>query len=78
MVVKVFLTIIAEPGRVNEINNAINSFEEVHLVCLVDSGPYDIVALVEVENLDGYRVLIEKVASIPNTEDFESFITLEL
>jgi len=78
MVVKVFLTIIAEPGRVNEINSRIKSFDEVHLACLVDSGPYDIVALVEVDNLDGYRVLIEKVASLPYTEDFESFITLEL
>ena len=78
MVVKVFLTLITEPGRLNEIYAKINSFDEVNLACIVDRGPYDIVALVEVENLDGYRVLIEKVASLPHTEDFESFITLYL
>ncbi len=77
MVVKVFLTIISEPGRINEIYTKLKSFDEVRLVCIVDSGPHDIVALVEVETLDGYRVLIEKVASLPNTEDFSSFITVD-
>ena len=78
MVVKVFLTLITEPGRLNEIYTKVNSFDEVNLACIVDRGPYDIVALVEVDNLDGYRVLIEKVASLPYTEDFESFVTLDL
>ena len=78
MVVKVFLTIISEPGRINEIYTTLKSFDEVDLACIVDSGPYDIVALVEVDTLDGYRALIEKVASLPYTEDFESFITLEV
>ncbi|MCK4566065.1 MAG: hypothetical protein KAU48_02035 [Candidatus Thorarchaeota archaeon] len=77
MVVKVFLTIISEPGRINETYNALKSFDEVRLACIVDSGPHDIVALVEVDTLDGYRVLIEKVASLPNTEDFSSFITVD-
>ncbi len=77
MVVKVFLTIITEPGRTNEIYAIIKSFDEVGLTCIVDRGPYDIVALVEVDTLDGYRILIEKVASLPHTEDFESFITLD-
>ena len=77
MVVKVFLTIISEPGRINEIYTKLKSFDEVRLVCIVDSGPHDIVALVEVETLDGYRVLIEKVASLPYAEDFSSFITVD-
>jgi len=77
MVVKVFLTIISEPGRINEIYSALKYFDEVRLVCIVDTGPHDIVALVEVDSLDGYRVLIEKVASLPNTEDFSSFITVD-
>ena len=78
MVVKVFLTIISEPGRINEIYTALKSFDEVDLACIVESGPYDIVALVEVGTLDGYRVLIEKVAALPHTEDFSSFISLEV
>ncbi|MCK5390304.1 MAG: hypothetical protein KAJ36_07425 [Candidatus Thorarchaeota archaeon] len=77
MVVKVFLTVISEPGRINEVFTSLISFDEVDYVCIVDSGPYDIVALVEVDTLDGYRVLIEKVAALPNTEDFESFITVD-
>lgn len=77
MVVKVFLTIISEPGRINEIYASLRTFEEVRFVCIVDSGPHDIVSLVEVDTLDGYRVLIEKVAALPNTEDFSSFITVD-
>jgi len=77
MVVKVFLTINSEPGRISEIYTALKFFDEVRFVCIVDSGPHDIVAIVEVDTLDGYRVLIEKVASLPNTEDFSSFITVD-
>jgi len=77
MVVKVFLTIISEPGRINEIYTTLKSFDEVRLACIVDTGPHDIVAFVEVDTLDGYRVLIEKVAALPNTEDFSSFITVD-
>lgn len=77
MVVKVFLTINTEPRRINEIYTTLKSFDEVHFVCIVDSGPHDIVAIIKVDTLDGYRVLIEKVASLPNTEDFSSFITVD-
>ena len=78
MVVKVFLTLITEHGRCNETYTTIKSFDEVELACIVDRGPHDIVALVKVDTLDGYRELIEKVAALPHTEDFESFIILEV
>lgn len=74
MVVKVFLVVNAESERLNKIHSTLKAFDEVVFSCLVENGPYDIVALVEVESLDGYRSLIEKVASIPHTEDFSSFI----
>jgi DNA-binding Lrp family transcriptional regulator len=77
MVVKVFLVVNVEPGRRDEIHKALHSFEEVSSVYDVESGPHDLVAMVQVENLDGYRDLIEKVAALPNTEDFASFITLD-
>lgn len=77
MVVKVFLTIISEPEQIKEVYTSLISFDEVRFACIVDSGPHDIVSIVEVDTLDGYRVLIEKVAALPNTEDFSSFITVD-
>ena len=74
MVVKVFLVVNTEPGRLDEIYNTLKNFDEVVFSCPIESGPFDIVAMVEVDTLDGYRVLIEKVAAIPHTVDFSSFI----
>ncbi|MHA1136189.1 MAG: Lrp/AsnC ligand binding domain-containing protein [Candidatus Thorarchaeota archaeon] len=74
MVVKVFLIVNAKPERLKEIHKILKGFDEVVFSCLVENGPYDIVAMIEVDTLDGYRPLIEKVASIPHTDDFSSFI----
>jgi DNA-binding Lrp family transcriptional regulator len=74
MVVKVFLVVNAKPEQRDEIHMILKGFDEVVFSCLVENGPYDIVAMVEVDTLDGYRPLIEKVATIPHTEDFSSFI----
>jgi hypothetical protein len=78
MVVKVFLTIITELGKLDEIYRIVQSYDEVSLLCKVDSGSYDIVAMVAVETLDDYRKLIERVAGLDYLEDFESFITLDI
>ncbi|MGY5872899.1 MAG: Lrp/AsnC ligand binding domain-containing protein [Candidatus Thorarchaeota archaeon] len=77
MVVKVLLVVNTEPGRQNKIHTVLKDFDEVIFACPVESGPHDIVALVEVDTLDGYRSLIEKVAALPNTVDFSSFITVD-
>ncbi|MBE0526900.1 MAG: Lrp/AsnC ligand binding domain-containing protein [Candidatus Thorarchaeota archaeon] len=77
MVVKVFLTINTEPERLDMIYVIVRDFDEVVFSCIVESGPYNIVAMVEVDTLDGYRKLIEKIAALPHTEDFASFITLD-
>ncbi|MGY5880027.1 MAG: Lrp/AsnC ligand binding domain-containing protein [Candidatus Thorarchaeota archaeon] len=74
MVVKVFLVINTEPGRLDEIYANLKGFDEVVFACPIENGPFDIVAMVEVESLEGYRVLIERVAAIPHTVDFSSFI----
>ena len=78
MVVKVFLTIITEPGKLDEIYDTVHSFDEVSKICKVDSGSCDIVAIVIVDSLDKYRELIERVAALHYLEHFESFITLDL
>ena len=77
MVVKVFLTVNTEAGRLDEIYAVVRNYNEVVFSCLVDIGPYNIVAMVEVDTLDGYRELIERVAALPYTENFASFITLD-
>lgn len=74
VVVKIFLVIDAKPERINEIYTILKDFDEVVFSCMVDNGPNDIVAMIEVDNLDDYRGLIERVAAIPHTEDFSSFI----
>ena len=74
MVVKIFLVVNAKQQRLKEIVSILNGFEEVIFSCIIESGPYDIVAQIEVDSLDGYRSLIERVAAIPHTEDFSSFI----
>ena len=74
MVVKVFLVVNAKTERLEKIHQTLQNFDEVVFSCIVESGPYDIVAMVEVDTLEGYRPLIERVASIPNTDDFSSFI----
>ncbi|TFG96184.1 hypothetical protein E4H12_11650 [Candidatus Thorarchaeota archaeon] len=78
MVVKVLLVVNTEPGRQNEIYAVLKSFNEVSLLCNIERGQYDIVALVEVDTFDGYHELIKKVAALPNASDFASFITLDV
>jgi DNA-binding Lrp family transcriptional regulator len=78
MAVKVFLAIITEPGKFDEIYDIVHAYDEVSFLCKVDSGSYDIMAMVTVKTLDDYRKLIERVASLHHLEHFESFITLDV
>jgi len=77
MAVKVFLVVNTEAKRVKDMHAILKGFEEVIQVYAVENGPYDIIAMVQVDDLDGYRLLIEKVAAIPFAEDFSSFITVD-
>lgn len=77
MAVKVFLVVNTIPKRVKDMYAILKGFEEVTQVCQVENGPYDIIAMVQVADLDGYRSLIEKVAAISFAEDFSSFITVD-
>lgn len=77
MAVKVFLVVNTAPKRAKDMYAILKEFKEVTEVCTVDNGPYDIIAMVQVDDLDGYRLLIEKVAAIPFAEDFSSFITVD-
>ena len=43
MVVKVFLVINTEPGRLDEIYANLKGFDEVVFACPIENGPFDIV-----------------------------------
>ena len=77
MVVRVCLVVNTAPKHVKEMQSILKGFAEVTQACIIESGPYDVIAMVQVDDLDGYRLLIEKVAAIPFAEDFSSFITVD-
>lgn len=77
MVVKVFFVINAKPERLDMIHTALKKIDEVVFSCKVESGPYDIVSLVEIDSYHDYRLLIERVAALPYTDDFTSFFIVD-
>jgi DNA-binding Lrp family transcriptional regulator len=78
MPVKVFLAVIAKPGKAKEVQKNLRAIDEVVLACSVSDGQYDVVAMVEVSSLDDYRSFsIDKVSSVPNMVDYTSFIIMD-
>ncbi len=77
MTIKIFLTITSETSYAEKILTKLKSFDEVHLVCLIDNGCYDIVAIIDVETYEAYRTFaVDKIGKLPNVEASTSFITL--
>jgi len=77
MPIKVFLEINTKKGHAEDIQSKLTKYNEVTLVCTVKNGIFDVVAIVDVESLENYRVFsIDKVGRLPNIEDYTSFIIL--
>jgi DNA-binding Lrp family transcriptional regulator len=77
MPIRVFLAITTERGRARDIHNKLTKFEEVTSVCTVENGIFDVVAFVDVDTLENYRLFsIDKVGKLPHIENYTSFITL--
>lgn len=77
MSVLVFLTVSAEPGQAERVHALLRELPEVIESCMVEDGPYDIVALVSVGAFESYREFaVDKMGSIPHIEDYTSFITV--
>ena len=77
MAVRIFLMVKVEPGYTDKIISKLKTFEEVSLVCLIDEGPYDIIAVIDVESFDDYRIFsMDRIGSMHHLEDYTSFITL--
>ncbi|TFG32984.1 hypothetical protein EU527_09070 [Candidatus Thorarchaeota archaeon] len=77
IVVKIFLTIKVEPNYTETILSQLKSFKEVSQICLIDRGCYDIIAIINVESFEEYRIFsIDTLAKLSHLEDYTSFITL--
>ncbi|TFG34365.1 hypothetical protein EU527_03980 [Candidatus Thorarchaeota archaeon] len=77
IVVKIFLTIKVEPNYTDTVLSQLRSFKEVSQTCLVDRGCYDIIAIIDVESFEDYRVFsVDTLAKLSHLEDYTSFITL--
>jgi DNA-binding Lrp family transcriptional regulator len=77
MPIKIFLAITTKKGHAEDIHSRLTKFDEVTLACLVKNGIFDIVAIVEVESLETYRLFsIDKIGKLPFIDDYTSFITL--
>jgi DNA-binding Lrp family transcriptional regulator len=78
MPVKVFLAVNVKSGKVKEVQKNLRALDEVMLACTVSDGIYDVVAMVEVTDLDDYRTFaIDKVSSVSNVVDYSSFIIMD-
>ena len=74
---RIFLTIKVEPGHTAEVLSKLKTFDEVSLVCLIDQGSFDIIAIIDVENFEDYRIFsVDRIGSLHHLEDYTSFITL--
>jgi DNA-binding Lrp family transcriptional regulator len=77
MPIKVFLAINAERGHARAIHIKLSKLEEVTSVCTVESGIFDVVAFIDVDSLEDYRLFsIDKVGKLPHVANYTSFITL--
>lgn len=78
MPVKIFLGVTVKSGKAKEVQKNLRTIDEVVLVCTVTDGIYDVVAMIEVTTLDDYRTFsIDKVSSVPNIDDYTSFIVMD-
>ncbi len=77
MTVKILLAIHAEPGRADDVRLALRNMREVTFVSTTYGGPYDVMALVEVKNLEKYRSFtLDFVSKITDIDDYVSFIAI--
>ncbi|MCK5301683.1 MAG: Lrp/AsnC ligand binding domain-containing protein [Candidatus Thorarchaeota archaeon] len=75
MAVKILLTIHAEPGRADEVSHTLRNMREVTFASTTYGGPYDVMAIVEVKNLERYRSFaLDVIGRIAGIDDYVSFI----
>lgn len=79
MVVRIFLTVKVEPGYITEVFSKLKKKKEVSLICLIDRGVFDIIAIIDVKSFEEYHTLMaKKISSLRHLEDYTSFIALDV
>ena len=79
MTIKILLAIHAKPGRADEVRLSLKNMREVTFASTTYGGPYDVMAIVEVKNLERYRSFtLDIVSRIAGVDDYVSFITVGL
>lgn len=76
MALKIFITVNAELASVADICDSLNQFKEVKEIFKMKAGDFEIIAVVEIQDLEFYRLFVDHVAEISGITDFESFITV--
>ena len=77
MAVKILLAILAESGRADEVRLALRNKSEVTFASTTYGGPYDVMAIVEVKNLEKYRSFaLDFISKIADIDDYVSFIAI--
>ncbi len=77
MAVKILLGIHAESGRDDEVRLALRNMREVTFASTTYGGPYDVMAIVEVKNLEKYRSFaLDFLSKITGIVDYVSFIAI--
>ncbi len=77
MTIRVLFTVMSKPGKSDTIMNKLRAQKEVIEANTISDGKFDVIAWIGVPSLDDYRGFIEKIAEIPEIDDFESFITVD-
>ena len=79
MAIKILLAIHAESGKDEEVRLALRNMREVTFASTTYGGPYDVMAIVEVKNLEKYRSFaLDFVSKIADIDDYVSFIAIGL
>jgi DNA-binding Lrp family transcriptional regulator len=77
MTIRVLFTVMSKPGKSEAIMKKLRAQREVLEAHTISDGKFDVIAWIGVPSLDDYRGFIEKMAEIPEIDDFESFITVD-
>lgn len=77
MTIKVLFTVTAHEGQAKKIREELRAHKEVLEAHIVRDGKFDVIAWILVPSLEAYREFVERIAKMPEIDDFESFITVD-
>ncbi|NWF94587.1 MAG: Lrp/AsnC family transcriptional regulator [Candidatus Thorarchaeota archaeon] len=74
---RVFVAVKTSAAKMEQVRRYLREQRVVSQACSVYTGPYDIIAVVDVDSLDDYRrFALYDLPRIDGIEDYESFIAI--